>query len=252
MIPIRFVDWKQCRPFRVATAAVFLSAVAALAACQTQQQIVTQHEDNLAAAGFIIRPANTPERKAMLSRLPRTVLSSGEGRHHSLYLCRPAGLWLSVCGIAASFGQYKRDQQQQHLADEQQMTADSYSDAAWNWDAWGPWGPGYGLVTESDMVGKSPGGAIKRVTLFAMAISSLISGCVAGSTVSHDDDPGAVKRDAGRRYVATALRRLHAAKLGAQSQWQSGRIYSRLVRHCRASYMDALLAKPFFRFRFSR
>jgi len=47
------------------------------------------------------------------------------------------------------------------------------------------------------MVGKSPGGAIKRVTLFAMAISSLISGCVAGSTVSHDDDPGAVKRDAG-------------------------------------------------------
>src|SRR6202020_1897165 len=41
-----------------------------LTACQTQQQIVTQREDNLAAAGFIIRPANTPERQAMLHRLP--------------------------------------------------------------------------------------------------------------------------------------------------------------------------------------
>jgi hypothetical protein len=28
------------------------------------------HEDNLAAAGFIVRPANTPERRAMLKRLP--------------------------------------------------------------------------------------------------------------------------------------------------------------------------------------
>jgi hypothetical protein len=64
------VDWKPRRTFRLATAAVFLSGVAALAACQTQQQPVTQPEDNLAAAGFIIRPANTPERKAMLSRLP--------------------------------------------------------------------------------------------------------------------------------------------------------------------------------------
>ena len=66
----RFVDRKRRRAFRLTASAVFLSGVAALAACQTQQQIVTQHEDNLAAAGFIIRPANTPERKAMLSRLP--------------------------------------------------------------------------------------------------------------------------------------------------------------------------------------
>src|ERR1022692_4923213 len=66
----RFIDWTPRRAFRLATATVFLSGVAVLAACQTQRQIVTQHEDNLAAAGFIIRPANTPERKAMLSRLP--------------------------------------------------------------------------------------------------------------------------------------------------------------------------------------
>ena len=146
MIPIRFVDWKQCRPFRVATAAVFLSAVAALAACQTQQQIVTQHEDNLAAAGVIIRPAKTPERKAMLSRLPpnRFVNREKGDTIHYIYADSLVCGCLYV-GSQQAYGQYKQDQQQKHLADEQQMTADSYSDAAWNWGAWGPWGPGYGL-----------------------------------------------------------------------------------------------------------
>ena len=41
-------------------------------------------------------------------------------------------------------------QLQQHLADEQAMSAQQYSDAAWNWNSWGPWGPlgppGFGFV----------------------------------------------------------------------------------------------------------
>jgi hypothetical protein len=49
-------------------------------------------------------------------------------------------------GTQQAYNQYKRDQQQKHLADEQQMTAEDYSDPAWNWGSWGswgPWGPGY-------------------------------------------------------------------------------------------------------------
>jgi hypothetical protein len=52
-------------------------------------------------------------------------------------------------GTQQAYDQYKRDQQQKNLADEQQMTAQTYSDAAWNWNAWGPWGPPvrpYGFV----------------------------------------------------------------------------------------------------------
>lgn len=52
-------------------------------------------------------------------------------------------------GTQQAYNQYKLHQQQQHLADEQQMTAQMYSDPAWNWGAWGPWGPGagpYGFV----------------------------------------------------------------------------------------------------------
>ena len=44
-------------------------------------------------------------------------------------------------GTQAAYNQYKLHEQQQRLADEQQMTAQDYSDAAWRWDAWGPWGP---------------------------------------------------------------------------------------------------------------
>jgi hypothetical protein len=146
MTQIRFIGRKPRRCFRLATAAVFLSVVTVLVACQTPQQIVTQHEDNLAAAGFIIRPANTPERKAMLSRLPpnRFVKREKGDTIHYIYADSLVCGCLYV-GSQQAYGQYKQDQQQKHLADEHQMTADSYSDAAWNWGAWGPWGPGYGL-----------------------------------------------------------------------------------------------------------
>jgi len=146
MTPIRFIDCKPRRQFSLATAAVFLAVLTVLAACQTQQQIVTRHEDNLAAAGFIIRPANTPERKAMLSRLPPNKFVKREKGDtvHYIY-ADPMVCGCLYVGSQQAYGQYKRDQQQQRLANEQQRTADSYSDAAWNWDAWGPWGPEYGF-----------------------------------------------------------------------------------------------------------
>src|SRR5271163_4714075 len=70
MILPRFIDFDRRCTFRCATAAAFLVSIGLLSACQTQQQMVAQREDNLAAAGFIIRPANTPERQAMLAKLP--------------------------------------------------------------------------------------------------------------------------------------------------------------------------------------
>ncbi len=39
-----------------------------------------------------------------------------------------------------AYDQYKLHRQQQKLTDEQQMTAQTYSDAAWNWGAWCPSG----------------------------------------------------------------------------------------------------------------
>jgi hypothetical protein len=135
---------------RYATLGGLLLGLGALAACQTQQQIVTQHEDNLSAAGFVVRPANTPERQDMLHRLPahQFVQRINGNTVHYVY-ADPLVCGCLYVGTQQAYNQYKLHQQQQHLADEQQMTAQTYADPAWNWGAWGPWGPGagpYGFV----------------------------------------------------------------------------------------------------------
>jgi len=123
--------------------------ISALAGCQSQQQIVSAHEDNLAAAGFVVRPANTPERQVMLNRLPPHVFVQrvNGGIVHYVY-ADPLVCGCLYVGTQQAYDQYKFQQQQKNLADEQQMTAQMYSDAAWNWGAWGPWGPvgPYGFV----------------------------------------------------------------------------------------------------------
>jgi hypothetical protein len=138
------------RNIRFATAACLLLGVGVLSACQTQQQKVTEKEDNLSAAGFIVRPANTPERRAMLNRLPANQFVrrvNGDSVHY--VYADPLVCGCLYVGTQQAFNQYKLHQQQQNLANEQQMTAQMYSDPAWSWNAWGPWGPGvapYGFV----------------------------------------------------------------------------------------------------------
>jgi hypothetical protein len=118
-----------------------------ITACQTPQQRIEHHEDNLAAAGFIIRPANTPERQAMLQRLPphKFVTRVHGDTVHYVY-ADPSVCNCLYVGTQQAYDQYQRDRQQKHLADEQQMNADAYNDASWSWNAWGPWGPQYGFV----------------------------------------------------------------------------------------------------------
>jgi hypothetical protein len=121
----------------------------ALAACVSQSTQVSRNEDALAAAGFVVRPANTPERIAMLNRLPphQFVQRASGDTVHYVY-ADPLVCGCLYVGSQAAYNQYKLHQLQQHLADEQLMSAQTYSDAAWNWGAWGPWGPPapYGFV----------------------------------------------------------------------------------------------------------
>jgi hypothetical protein len=121
-----------------------LVAIAGLAigACESQSTLVTKNEDALAAAGFVVRPANTPERITMLNRLPphQFVQRVNGDVVHYVY-ADPLVCGCLYVGTQAAYNQYKLHQLQQHLADEQLMTAQTYSDATWNWGVWGPWGP---------------------------------------------------------------------------------------------------------------
>ena len=116
-----------------------------LSACVTAREQVTQKEDSLSAAGFVIRPANTPERIAMLKRLPpHHFIQEVRGDTVSYVYADPLVCNCLYVGSQDAYGRYRLFMQQQRLAEEQQLTAQMYSDSAWNWDAWGPWGPGYG------------------------------------------------------------------------------------------------------------
>lgn len=111
-----------------------------LSGCETQQQRVEQHEDNLSAAGFVIRPANTPERKAMLAKLPanKLVMRQRGDTIHYVY-ADPLVCGCLYVGTQQAYNKYKANQLAQNLANQQQMTAESYSDAAWDWGGWGPY-----------------------------------------------------------------------------------------------------------------
>jgi hypothetical protein len=116
-----------------------------VAACATPQQRVTQQEDNLAAAGFVAQPANTPQRQAMLNRLPRHhFVQRVRGDSVSYVYSDPLVCDCLYVGSQEAYGRYQAYLQQKKLADEQATTAQMYSDSAWDWGAWGPWGPGFG------------------------------------------------------------------------------------------------------------
>jgi hypothetical protein len=113
-----------------------------LAACQTAPPDFGAQENRLAAAGFVMKPANTAERQTMLSRLPahQFLLRQNDGTTHYVY-ADPLVCDCLYVGTQQAYDQYRMNQLQQRLAAEQQLAALSWSDAAWSWGAWGPWEP---------------------------------------------------------------------------------------------------------------
>jgi len=133
------------RCLRTAALAAVLTSVGLTVGCGLQQHAIVQHEDALAAAGFTVRLANTPARQAMLHRLPpnQFVRRVKGDTIHYVY-ADPLVCSCLYIGTQQAYDQYRSDRLQQQLVNEQQMAAQTYEDATWNWDAWGPWGPGYG------------------------------------------------------------------------------------------------------------
>jgi hypothetical protein len=122
-------------------AAGLLLSVGLLAGCQSMPPDFGAYEDKLAAAGFIMKPANTPERQAMLARLPphRFLVRQKGNVVHYVYADQLVCDCLYV-GTQQAYDQYRANQLAQHLTDERQLAALTFDDAGWSWNAWGPWG----------------------------------------------------------------------------------------------------------------
>lgn len=132
-------------PPRRSLVAVTFAAATLLAGCSTTQMVANK-EDHLAAAGFVDRPANTATRQEMLAKLPANqFVRRVHGDKVAYVYADPKVCGCLYVGNQRAYGKYKAFMERQHLADEQQMTAMDYNDAAWNWNAWGGgWGPAFG------------------------------------------------------------------------------------------------------------
>ena len=122
---------------KLATIAALASGLA-LAGCVTAVQ---EKENMLSAAGFNVRAATTPQQIASLKTLPphKFVLQTKNGQTVYVY-ADPTVCGCLYYGTQQNYQAYRQMAFAQNLANEQQMTALMYQQAA-AFD-FGPWGPG--------------------------------------------------------------------------------------------------------------
>ena len=114
-------------------------SVTGCAAIRAHQTVET--EQVLAAAGFQVKPADTPEKLAHLQTLtPRKVVRySRDGQPQYVY-ADPETCKCLYVGDEQRYQKYQELSLQKQIADEQLSAAETNWDASMNWGAWGPWG----------------------------------------------------------------------------------------------------------------
>ena len=123
-----------------ATCVGLLSLIATLAllSCTTSNNVADM-ENDLAAAGFVARPADTPKRQAMLNLLPpNRFLQRARGNTVSYVFAEPASCHCLHIGSQKSYDLYRRERTHEKIADRELLAAQTYSDATWDWSGWGP------------------------------------------------------------------------------------------------------------------
>jgi hypothetical protein len=126
---------------------ILLIGVLSLAGCVTARDAVSEKEDHLAAAGFIVRPANTPERQQMLNRLPpHQFVKRVHGDVVHYVYADPLVCDCLYVGSQQAYSNYQQYLLSKSLADEQETTAQMYADPMWNWGPWGAEDMGYGFA----------------------------------------------------------------------------------------------------------
>lgn len=115
--------------------------VVVLAGCATiRQNETTDTEQVLAAAGFYMKLADTPEQLARLQTLtPRKLVPHRrDGKLYFVY-ADPDVCKCLFAGTEQNYQEYQRLGLEKRLADDQLMAAQDNLYAPMNWDAWGYW-----------------------------------------------------------------------------------------------------------------
>jgi len=120
-----------------------LVATAALAGCVSVG--APEKEGQLAAAGFVQRPADTPAKMAKLQALPQNQIVVAQRKGHNVYIYADAvGCGCAFIGNDAAYQQYQQIRTANNIAQMQETTAILNQEAAMDWGgAWGPYAPGW-------------------------------------------------------------------------------------------------------------
>ena len=116
--------------------------VVLFAGCAAMREERARDKENmLAAAGFQMKPADTPKRVAHLQMLtPLKLLPYTRTDGKLLYVyADPKGCNCLYVGDETAYQRYRALEQQQKVAQEQMVTAQMNADAAMDWGLWGPY-----------------------------------------------------------------------------------------------------------------
>lgn len=116
------------------------TAATCFACASIQKSEAIQTERLLAAAGFQMRLADTPQKMAKLETMTQRKLVPHEKDGEPFFVYADA--LECKCVYAGTQQAHQRFQQlaiQQKLANQEEMTAEMNEDASMDWGAWGPW-----------------------------------------------------------------------------------------------------------------
>jgi len=120
-----------------AVTAALVILVAGCAAIRRDEAKST--ESVLAAAGFRMKLADTPERLANLQTMrPRKIVPRAKDGHVVYTYADPTNCHCLYVGDEAAYQRFQQLSIQQQLAQENVMAAQMNEDAALNWGMWGP------------------------------------------------------------------------------------------------------------------
>ncbi|HZR79677.1 MAG TPA: hypothetical protein VFD92_01160 [Candidatus Binatia bacterium] len=123
----------------LAPAVAFTLSAAGCAAMR--QEEVHRKENLLAAAGFRMKPADTPEKLAQLQAMPQTrMVARPAPQGGVVYTYADAqGCKCLYTGKAEEYQRYRQLAMQQQVAEAQVEAAEANEAAAMDWGWWGPW-----------------------------------------------------------------------------------------------------------------
>jgi hypothetical protein len=121
--------------------AIGLLIALALIGCATIERNNTLDQERvLAAAGFKMKPADTPEKRYDLLLLPQQQLVSHEREGKVVYLFADATTCLCLyVGSEKAYYRYQRLAMEKQIADEQSIAGTMNPGVGLDWGMWGPW-----------------------------------------------------------------------------------------------------------------